>query len=469
MCSALVSAACLARILPLSAQQTTGESPIAQCLKDEGPNARWYQVARHWTADSTRTWSNDSLRQVLLALAKADQAVRPAGSVPDSGDQVWKRIAAQDSANAAVLREIVARYGWPGKRLVGIEGANAAWLIAQHNASLQREALRLMREMPGDVSPMDLAYLEDRVLSGDGKPQRYGTQLRPARNGVAELFPIDDLEHVDERRAEAGLWPLGAYICVLQRTNGLKVKDPRASGAASRDSLGTAVELRPGRQMPEAPRLRSGASAYVFYSVQNGAVRPSGLVWRSVIVDRSVPRGRLTLVQRWQFPQGTTTDTSVLYLDTMEPISFHGEQQDKSYRLEFTRGRVRGTRRDADGTTHDVDVQRPTPFYNEVVDEIFAAAQPLTAGYAYTYVAYSPGEDPRPLTVRVVGSERLTLSGGDSVDTWIVEQRGIQQLVVRWWFAKATHEELLMRVVSPDGAEYGFLPLRLGKLPDARQ
>ena len=35
-------------------------------------------------------------------------------------------------ANADRLREIVAAHGWQGRALVGEEGAEHAWLIAQH-------------------------------------------------------------------------------------------------------------------------------------------------------------------------------------------------------------------------------------------------------------------------------------------------------------------------------------------------
>ncbi len=31
------------------------------------------------------------------------------------------------------MREIVARVGWPGRRMVGDDGASAAWLLVQHS------------------------------------------------------------------------------------------------------------------------------------------------------------------------------------------------------------------------------------------------------------------------------------------------------------------------------------------------
>jgi len=56
--------------------------------------------------------------------------------------------------------------------------------------------------------------LEDRILMREGKKQIYGTQLHsgPKTNGKLELYPIDDEEHVDERRAIVGLQPLAEYL-----------------------------------------------------------------------------------------------------------------------------------------------------------------------------------------------------------------------------------------------------------------
>jgi hypothetical protein len=60
----------------------------------------------------------------------------------------WETVVAPvDRDNAAWLREIVARHGWPGYRLVGEAGAHAAWLLAQHAPpELQEECLLLLQD-----------------------------------------------------------------------------------------------------------------------------------------------------------------------------------------------------------------------------------------------------------------------------------------------------------------------------------
>jgi hypothetical protein len=62
----------------------------------------------------------------------------------------------------------------------------------------------------GDVAPADMAYLKDRLLIMEGKPQIYGTQFHII-DGVPEPFPIVDPDHVDEHRAQIGLEPFAEY------------------------------------------------------------------------------------------------------------------------------------------------------------------------------------------------------------------------------------------------------------------
>jgi hypothetical protein len=207
------------------AQQSHADSVVQACVAVDTAT-RWQQVQAAWNSDPARRWTNDSLRLVLLALARADQAVR---DVPNAADSIrdtgfTRRMALQDAADSGVLQAIMDRYGWPGRTLVGADGASAAWIVAQHIAGLQHEVLRRMRALPaGEVSPTDLAMLEDRVLVGDGRPQRYGTQLTWAN----EFRPIEDIAHLDERRAAVGLPPLSVYLCMMKGFTGHDVKDPR--------------------------------------------------------------------------------------------------------------------------------------------------------------------------------------------------------------------------------------------------
>src|SRR5207248_5590972 len=64
----------------------------------------------------------------------------------------------------------------------------AAWLILQHaigNPPLVRRGLTLLQggASKGEVSPLEVAMLEDRIRTFEGRPQRYGTRSEERRVG----------------------------------------------------------------------------------------------------------------------------------------------------------------------------------------------------------------------------------------------------------------------------------------------
>ncbi len=204
----------------------------AQACQRADTSTAWRRTAEAWKAATAGKQPRDpALRQQLLALADSDQAVRQFLRSPAAaGDTAaLRRMAAQDSADERALRRMITGRGWPTITQVGVDGAQAAWLTAQHNSDMQQQALRLMRALPPDeVSPRELATLEDRVLVHAGKPQRYGTQLSGAAPGAPLHFdPIEDAAHVDERRARMALPPLDTYVCMVKAAYRVEVMAPK--------------------------------------------------------------------------------------------------------------------------------------------------------------------------------------------------------------------------------------------------
>jgi hypothetical protein len=142
------------------------------------------------------------------AMCEADQAMRKAAMEGAAWDPEM------DHRHTERLRAIVAEIGWPTRTRVGDKASHGAWLLAQHadhDPAFQRECLRLMREAgPDEIRPVDLAYLEDRIAVHEGRPQRYGTQFRTL-HGRTDPHPIEDPEHLDDRRREVGLGPFEDY------------------------------------------------------------------------------------------------------------------------------------------------------------------------------------------------------------------------------------------------------------------
>ena len=166
---------------------------------------------------------DEELSAELLERAGRDQAARMSLR-PGHGIAGWEAaVAPVDRDNTARLREIIGRHGWPGRGLVGEAGGHAAWLLAQHAPpDLQEECLPLLQDAVarGDASPVDLAYLLDRVLMHRGEPQVYGTQYQ-VRDGVLDLWPVRDPSGLDQRRAALGLEPEAANRGRLLAAEGL--------------------------------------------------------------------------------------------------------------------------------------------------------------------------------------------------------------------------------------------------------
>jgi hypothetical protein len=116
--------------------------------------------------------------------------------------------------NAARLRELIELYGWPAEDIAGPDGAEAAWLIAQHavgEPKFQRRALALVSACIADsrLPAWHEAYLEDRIAFQEGRPQRYGTQwVQDPTDGNFRPWSLADTDHINELRSQVGLGPM---------------------------------------------------------------------------------------------------------------------------------------------------------------------------------------------------------------------------------------------------------------------
>lgn len=138
---------------------------------------------------------------LITALAGWDGA-------PEEADDLL----AVNEANVERLAEIVdGLVAWPGLRLVGADGTDAAWMLARH-ADRRNEERRAWLEplghavASGDVDPRHLATLADRVAAVAGEPQPYGTIVTLADDGEAEFsLPVADAGRLDQRRLAIGM------------------------------------------------------------------------------------------------------------------------------------------------------------------------------------------------------------------------------------------------------------------------
>jgi hypothetical protein len=158
--------------------------------------------------------SEPALRDELVAMAAADGALRARLAAEGTlFDGYHSEMAALHHHHAVRLAEIVAARGWPGRSLVGEDGAEAAWRVVQHaigDPPVMRRCLSLLEAAAarGEAPAWQPAYLLDRIRTLEGRPQRYGTQRDWDAGGALSPLPLEDPAGVDARRAAVGLGPL---------------------------------------------------------------------------------------------------------------------------------------------------------------------------------------------------------------------------------------------------------------------
>ena len=123
-----------------------------------------------------------------------------------------------DEKNRNRLKEIIAEFGFPGKKMVGKEAMQGIFLIIQHSdgdKEWQKSQLKNIEEAVknGDMDGQSYAYLYDRIKLNGGEKQLYGTQFVKVDpiNKIVELADTEHPENLDKRRMEVGMMPIEMY------------------------------------------------------------------------------------------------------------------------------------------------------------------------------------------------------------------------------------------------------------------
>ncbi len=176
-----------------------------------------------------------AIRDELLRRAEKDQAIRNQLISGGSGPQVIAELRRVDKENRLWLEPLVEKHGWLGTSKVGKDGAHAAWLLVQHadqDPGFQRQCLDRMSALGNEeVNLTNVAYLTDRVLLAEGKPQRYGTQFS-MQDGKLTMQPCEDLEKLNQRRRSVGLTTIEEYRKTIEQV--YRQKDPEAESTSDR-------------------------------------------------------------------------------------------------------------------------------------------------------------------------------------------------------------------------------------------
>jgi hypothetical protein len=120
----------------------------------------------------------------------------------------------RDSINLVRIKEIVLKYGYPGKTLVGEPTNEAAWYVIQHSKEIGYYFPMIQEAgSRNEIAFTKVAMMQDRLLRYEGKEQLYGTQgageyILNDVTGKEEFFyfiwPIKNPKDVNKLRKKAG-------------------------------------------------------------------------------------------------------------------------------------------------------------------------------------------------------------------------------------------------------------------------
>ncbi|WP_029904334.1 DUF6624 domain-containing protein [Prevotella sp. 10(H)] len=167
--------------------------------------------------------SDNNLEEKLSEMYANDQAVRQdlmelnvqwAGKPEfnakmDSITTVMLRI---DRENQLFVANLLDSVGWPSG--LSFEANMAIFMVIQHSAPEYMSKYADMVEQQytkGVIIPSLYAIFKDRMLMRADKPQLYGSQIF---NGY--VWPIEDVENVDERRKQMTLPSMEQYLDMMK-------------------------------------------------------------------------------------------------------------------------------------------------------------------------------------------------------------------------------------------------------------
>lgn len=194
-----------------------GEQPVA--AKEPG--------LRHELLERER--KDQAIRQKLILFAKNQGlAIDSKDLLSNRGKHIVEEMSTIDASNGRRLKEIIDKHGWPGRTLVGRDGAHAAFLLAQHanrDLPFQERCLQLMQMAPtGDVAGAELALITDRIAVAKHRKQIYGTQVELRDGRWRVVGEVENPNELDGRRKEVGLPPMEEYLRIVESVYGTGAK-----------------------------------------------------------------------------------------------------------------------------------------------------------------------------------------------------------------------------------------------------
>ncbi|CAN5509425.1 hypothetical protein BH10BAC1_BH10BAC1_09890 [soil metagenome] len=160
---------------------------------------------------------NDSLVDVLRTLNKNiykyHDSVNIAESTFGKNSAQYQRAVSLNALHTSTLldqlNDIISKFGYPGKTLVGKEYAIAFSIISAANIEYKEKYYNTIIEEAnlGELDWTDVAFFVDKVKVAKKEKQVYGTQYKIDEQTRKLLYyPTENLNNLNERRKKVGLY-----------------------------------------------------------------------------------------------------------------------------------------------------------------------------------------------------------------------------------------------------------------------
>jgi len=173
---------------------------------------------------------NETLEKELMKRYKSEQAVRmelseisnqysQASDFNEKMENVINKMHSIDVDNQLFVSNLLDSIGsWP--KGLSPDANMAVFMIIQHGSpDYMNKYAAMVKEgyQKEFISPDLYAIYEDRLLMHADKKQMYGSQTY---NGY--VWPIEDIDNLDERRAKMNLPPMQEYLKIFEE-NGIEI------------------------------------------------------------------------------------------------------------------------------------------------------------------------------------------------------------------------------------------------------
>lgn len=159
--------------------------------------------------------TEDIIKELVLMLKNDQEDLKKFRTGVFNLTQIQNAVKVRTVRLKEILEDI-----FPNIENAGVQAYTAALVMALHSGDGDLMKIYLNeheRQSDDAIIRSNQAALVDKILILEKKPQRYGTQFG-MKEGKPEILPMEDTEHINERRASLGLNSIEDYLRSISNT-----------------------------------------------------------------------------------------------------------------------------------------------------------------------------------------------------------------------------------------------------------